>query len=88
MLMMRDHSCLCSQGFTRDGNLLLITKLRDLGFDARLWKTGKSKSGEQLYSIGLTKASTPDFLDYIGPCPPEISCYGYKWGVEIDEPSV
>jgi hypothetical protein len=47
----------------------LVDKLNALGF----------KSTRQPYRnvIHISSKSTPDFLDYIGPCP--TACYSYKW---------
>jgi len=59
---------LAAQGFTAEGRAFLTDQLNKLGFKANAQKSGK---------IYISTMSTPDFLDYIGPCP--IECYAYKW---------
>lgn len=59
---------LSTQGFTVSEVNLLTGKLKELSFTA----TKQKDNG-----IRISTKSTPDFLNYIGPCP--IKCYEYKW---------
>lgn len=57
---------------------ILLPQLNKLGFEARLYKHGINKMGEQQYIIYIPKRNVQKFLNYIGPCP--VKCYEYKWG--------
>ena len=59
--------------------LYLAHSLRELGFNAR-----RRSSHNIIY---ISPRSVARFLNWIGPCPPEIeSIYGYKWGNSIPQP--
>jgi len=69
-----NHISLSTQGFKAGEVDLLIEKLKELNFI-----TTKQKDN----GIRILTASTPDFLNYIGPCP--IKCYKYKWELQRSE---
>jgi hypothetical protein len=63
---------LSTQGFSIESVEFLAQLFRNLGFLA--------SRNPDTNIIGFGANSTAKFLDYIGPCPPEIEdIYGYKW---------
>lgn len=71
----RPSIILCTQGFPRDDVVFLVEKLNSLGLKSALQPSKNT--------IRISAFSTPEFLSYIGPCPPEIeSIYGYKWNYQ------
>ncbi len=61
-----------TNAFPNPDIIFLAEQLRSLGFKITMPRS------EPTISIG--KQSVSDFLDWIGPCPPEIlPIYGYKW---------
>ena len=68
----KPYVLLCTCGFDKQSLETLIELLSDIGIKATLMKSANS--------LRINAYSTPDFLSYIGLCPPEIeSVYGYKW---------
>ena len=50
----------------------LMDDLKGYGISTNLWAKGQ---------IGIKAETTPQFLEWIGPCPDPIKdIYGYKWG--------
>lgn len=73
---------LSTHGFILSDVLALKQKLFDLGFKMSKNKRGKTGKGRQMWALRVSTVSTPEFFDYIGPCPEEIrECYGYKWEI-------
>lgn len=62
---------LCSMGFKREDVVNIIAKINDIGIKAVLQPSTNN--------IRIPASSTPDFLNYIGPCP--VECYKYKWAL-------
>ena len=68
----RPYINLATCGFSTEDVMRLVAALRKLNFNA----TRKSSNN----TITISTYSASDFLDWIGPCPPDIQgIYGYKW---------
>ncbi len=59
---------LATDGFTKDGNLFLISTLKDIGISANLLSSNK---------IRIFSESKEHFFNLIGNAP--VLCYNYKW---------
>ncbi|MDD5245655.1 MAG: hypothetical protein PHU49_16725 [Syntrophorhabdaceae bacterium] len=70
------HISLCTQGFADRHITRLVNKLNEIGFCATM---------QSNRTIRIWKRSIVGFIDFIGPCPPEIEgVLGYKWALPED----
>ena len=68
-----------TEGFQENDIDRVIEKFKRIGL-----KLAKNKSRKGQYKICISRQSTIDFFDYIGPCPQEIeTIYSYKWPKQI-----